>query len=109
TTEAGVWGKRAAWVRLAGSSEGKPIEIMIMNHPSSVNFPTYWHARGYGLFAANPLGQSVFEAGRGMENPKPFNFVIKTGEPALFKFRLIIHEGGLNADQIEAAFNEYSN
>lgn len=108
TTEAQVWGKRAPWVRLEGSYEGKPIGIIIMNHSSSVNYPTYWHARGYGLFAANPLGQSVFQEGKGSENPVPLNFKIKSGETALFKFRMIIYEEHLNADQINAAFDEYS-
>jgi hypothetical protein len=109
TTEAGVWGKRAAWVWLEGSFEGNPIGIIIMNHPSSVNFPTFWHARGYGLFSANPLGQSVFQKGLGVENPESLNFVIKSGETALFKFRMIIYEEDLNVDQLNAAFNEYSN
>ena len=31
--------------------------IAIFDHPGNVNYPTYWHARGYGLFAANPLGR----------------------------------------------------
>ncbi len=108
TTEAGVWGKRAEWVRLEGSSGGKKMGIIIMNHPESVNFPTYWHARGYGLFAANPLGQSVFQEGHGIEDPESFNYVIKSGETALFKFRMIIYEGDLSADQIEANYKEYS-
>ena len=25
--------------------------------------PTHWHARGYGLFAANPLGDKEFDDG----------------------------------------------
>jgi hypothetical protein len=82
--------------------------IVIMNHPGSVNFPTYWHARGYGLFAANPLGQSVFEEARGGENPEPLNYLIKAGDIALFKFRMIIYEGDLAVDQIEANYKEYS-
>jgi len=108
TTEAGVWGKRAKWVRLEGSYDGRKIGILIINHPESVNFPTYWHARGYGLFAANPLGQSVFEMGRGVENPQPLNYVIKAGDSALFKYRMIIYEGDLTVDEIEASYKEYS-
>lgn len=108
TTEAGVWGKRAKWVRLEGFYDGRKMGIVIMNHPGSVNFPTYWHARGYGLFAANPLGQSVFEEARGVENPEPLNYVIKAGDAALFKFRMIIYEGDLPVDQIELNYKEYS-
>ena len=32
-----------------------------IDHPQNPGFPTYWHARGYGLFAANPLGQKIFQ------------------------------------------------
>jgi hypothetical protein len=108
TTEANVWGKPAKWVRLEGRMDGKKIGVIIMNHPASVNYPTYWHARGYGLFAANPLGQSVFQEGRNVENPEPLNYVIEAGDTALFKFKLIIYEGDFSANQIKAAFNEYS-
>ena len=30
--------------------------IAIIDHPGNPNYPTYWHARDYGLFAVNPLG-----------------------------------------------------
>ena len=108
TTEANVWGKSAKWVRLEGSKDAKKIGIVIMNHPVSVNYPTYWHARGYGLFAANPLGQSVYQEGRDVENPESLNFVIPAGEAAIFKFKMIIYEGELSMEQIEAAFETYS-
>jgi hypothetical protein len=108
TTEAGIWGKRAEWVRLEGSHEGMKIGIVIMNHPESVNFPTFWHARGYGLFAANPLGQSVFQEGRGVDNPEQLNYQIMADERVLFKFRMVIYEGELSVDQIEAEYGEYS-
>lgn len=108
TTEANIWGKRAKWVRLEGNHDGKTVGIIIFNHPSSVNYPTYWHARGYGLFAANPLGQSVFQETRGEETPEPFNYTIPAGENALFKYKMIIYEGHLTPDQIEGKFESYS-
>lgn len=108
TTSGNVWGKRAKWVRLEGTHNGKKTGIVIMNHPSSVNYPTYWHARGYGLFSANPLGQSVFQKTRGEENPEPFNYTIDAGKSGLFKFKMIIYEGHRTADQIEEAFRKYS-
>ena len=41
--------------------EGMPVSIAIIDHPDNGITPTYWHARGYGLFAANPLGQAIFQ------------------------------------------------
>ena len=108
-TEDNIWGKPAKWVRLNGNYEGKTIGVLIMNHPSSVNYPTYWHARAYGLFSANPLGREVFEKGRGIQETTPLNFTIPAGNTAKFRFRMIIYEGELMADGIEELFEQFKN
>ena len=51
-----VWGTRGRWTMLAGTVGGEPVTIAMLDHPKNPGYPTYWHARGYGLFAANPLG-----------------------------------------------------
>ncbi|MEP6947816.1 MAG: PmoA family protein, partial [Ginsengibacter sp.] len=51
-----VWGTRAKWMDLYGSIGGENISLVICDHPKNLNYPTYWHARGYGLFSANPFG-----------------------------------------------------
>ena len=107
--EENIWGKPAKWVRLNGHHEGKTIGILIMNHPSSVNYPTYWHARAYGLFSANPLGKEVFEKGRGIQDAAPLNFTIPAGNTAKFRFRMVIYEGELMTDGIEELFEQYMN
>jgi len=99
--EEDIWGRRAKWVRLQGEKDGRTIGIVIVNKPGSVNYPTYWHARGYGLFAANPLGQYVFEKTRGKENPQRFQLTLQPGQTAHFGFRVIIYEGSRTIDQIE--------
>jgi hypothetical protein len=43
----------AAWADNYGAIDGKPLGICFMNHPTSYRFPTDWHVRNYGLFAAN--------------------------------------------------------
>lgn len=105
--EESIWGKRASWVRLEGEKDGNPHGIAIMHHPSSVNYPTYWHARGYGLFAANPLGQGVFESSRGLENPKYLRLKLAKGEPALFAFRLLVYDGRRTQSDLNNAFTAY--
>ncbi|MHC4483177.1 MAG: DUF6807 domain-containing protein, partial [Planctomycetota bacterium] len=92
-TENNVWGKRAKWVRLQGEKDGKTIGIAILNHPRSVNYPTYWHARRYGLFSANPLGQYDFEKKWNPQTAKPLNFALEPGEVAHFRFQTVIYEG----------------
>ncbi len=106
--EKGVWGKRASWVRLEGEKDNQTYGISILNHPDSVNYPTYWHARGYGLFSANPLGQFDFQKGRGIDNPQAFALTLEPGQSALFKFRMLIYEGKRSAEQLEKVFTEYT-
>ncbi|SDK61408.1 Methane oxygenase PmoA [Catalinimonas alkaloidigena] len=92
-----AWGTRARWTRLQGTLDGQPTSITIIDHPSNPGYPTYWHARGYGLFAANPLGQSVFSEGK-----EAMNFSLPAGESTTFRYRVVFHSGSeLSEDQIE--------
>ena len=59
-----AWGTRARWMMLTGQADGSPVTIAILDHPKNPGYPTYWHARGYGLFGANPLGQKIFSEGK---------------------------------------------
>jgi hypothetical protein len=85
-----AWGTRATWCELSGTTPavggepGKPETIAVIDHPSNPNYPTYWHARDYGLFAVNPLGVHGFD-------PKsaPLNFSLDTGQSATFRYRIL--------------------
>ena len=83
-----VWSSKGPWVMLTGKKDGKDITIGMIDHPANVGYPTYWHARGYGLFAANPLGRKVFSNGK-----EELNYSLKPGASATFQYRFIIHEG----------------
>ncbi len=106
--EKDVWGKRAEWVRIQGQKGNKIVGIAILNHPTSTNYPTYWHARGYGAFSANPLGQYAFQRSRKAPDPKPFNLSLDKGESAPFKFRVIIYDGSRTKKQLDAEFKKYT-
>lgn len=106
--EKGVWGKRANWVRLRGEKDGKPVGIAIFNHPTSTNSPTYWHARGYGCFSVNPLGQLDFQKAHKVPDPKPFDLKIKPGGKALFKYRMSIYEGDMDKAKADALYQSYA-
>jgi hypothetical protein len=83
-----VWSTRAKWVNLFGKMGNDSISIAIIDHPSNINYPTFWHARGYGLFAANPLGESVFTNGKSTKNLQ-----LKKGESVTFRYRIIVDQG----------------
>jgi hypothetical protein len=83
-----VWGTKAKWVMLTGKKEGKDITIGMFDHPANVGYPAYWHARGYGLFAVNPLGRKIFSNGT-----EELNFSLKPKESVTFRYRIVIHSG----------------
>jgi hypothetical protein len=102
------WGRRARWVRLEGEKDNKKAGVVILVHPVTVNYPVYWHARGYGLFSCNPLGQHTFQKSRGEANPQPFNLTLKKGESARFKFRMVFYEGSPTVSRLEQMFEEFT-
>jgi hypothetical protein len=83
-----AWSTRATWVKMFGKIGSDSISVVIIDHPKNINYPTYWHARGYGLFAANPLGEKIFTNGKAEEN-----LTLKKGESATFRFRILIDNG----------------
>jgi hypothetical protein len=90
-----VWSTRAKWTLLGGAVSGEPITIAILDHPSNVGYPTHWHARGYGLFAANPLGDKQFN------EPKDFNYTLDAGKSVTFKYRVLILSAPPSNERIE--------
>jgi len=109
-TAENVWGKRARWVALQGVKAGNVVGVAILNHPQSINYPTYWHVRDYGLFSANPLGQGDFQ--RQHENRInpiiPLHLTLEPGESSYFRFRVIVFEGLRTPEQIEQRFKEFT-
>ncbi len=103
-----IWGKRAEWVRLEGFKDDRKAGVAILNHPASTNFPTFWHARDYGLFSANPIGQFVFQKSTGLENPQPFELTLQPGESAVFRFCMIIYDGQRTKAEIDQKYEDYS-
>ena len=84
-----VWSTRAPWCALTGHTGTHLVNIAILDHPANPGYPTYWHARGYGLFAANPLGRSIFDP-----RQPPFNFTLEKGQSTTFRYRIILDSNG---------------
>ena len=98
-----VWGTRAKWMKLSSEINGEPVSLVIIDNPANVGYPTYWHARDYGLFAANTLGQKIFSEGK-----EELNFSLKKGESVTFKYRLVVAGEDLTDDQINEMATEYA-
>lgn len=83
-----VWSTRAAWCKVYGKMKNDSVSVIIIDHPQNFNYPTFWHARGYGLFAANPLGEKIFTNGQTFKNLR-----LAKGESVTFRYRIIIENG----------------
>ncbi|MDQ2720418.1 MAG: PmoA family protein [Bacteroidota bacterium] len=83
-----AWSTRGRWCKVYGKTNNDSISIAIIDHPENPNYPTFWHARGYGLFAANSLGEKIFTNGKSSKNLR-----LQKGESVTFRFRIVIDEG----------------
>jgi hypothetical protein len=101
--EKDVWGTAAKWCILSGTVDGQPATVGIFGHPDNPTYPTYWHARGYGLFAANPFGWKTFTDGE-----KELNFALEPGQSATFRFRIVLGTDKLDATTTESMFNQWT-
>jgi hypothetical protein len=99
-----AWGSRAKWCELSATTpDGKPETIAVLDHPSNPNYPTYWHARDYGLFAVNPLGAHGFD-------PKTpaLNFTLDKGSSATFRYRILFISGTVTPDALNLAWDSFN-
>lgn len=102
-TNAAAWGKPAAWVDYHGPVDGEVSGIAILNHPSSFRFPTHWHVRTYGLFAANPFGLKDFTAGKSQGE-----YTLPAGETLHLRYRVLLHSGDEQAGGVAEAYEAFA-
>ena len=100
-----AWSTRAVWCKMYGKIGNDSISIAIIDHPSNPNYPTFWHARGYGLFAANPLAEKIFTNGKSEKNLR-----LRKGETVQFYYRIIITDGKktISAGQLNKIATEFA-
>lgn len=98
-----VWGTRGRWMMLTGMVDAEPVTVAILDNQANPGFPTYWHARGYGLFAANPLGQKVLTEGK-----NELNLTLEPGKSTTFRFRVVILDGTAKPADIEEAYQAFA-
>lgn len=95
-----VWGQRARWIHDQGEVEGRVRGVALLDAPTNPRFPTWWHARTYGLLAANPFGRRAFEGGEAPDGA----LRLEPGTPVRFAHRLLLHDGEWSAERVEAAW-----
>ena len=68
--------------------------IAAFDHPDNERYPTAWHVRDYGLFAANNL---YFKGG----------LTIHGGDSLTYRFRILFHRAEMTADELAGKYAEY--
>ena len=76
----------------------------MLNHPSSFRFPTYWHVRTYGLFAANPFGWHDFER----SDQHDGSHTLASGESITLSYRFLFHRGDDKVGKVAEVFAGYA-
>ena len=100
-----IWGKPADWVNYFGTVSGRNVGIAVFDHPKSFRHPTTWHARAYGLLAANPFGFREFTGDPNRTGAGRF----PEGESLKFRYRVLIYDGNLSrGSKIANAYKQYA-
>ncbi len=103
-TESENWGQRSEWVDYAGTLGGKQVGIAILDHPRAFRYPTHWHVRDYGLFAANPMALRDYQSGFLTDG----SMVIMENEHIWFRYRVILHAGDADAAKIASRWVDFA-
>jgi len=103
-TQKNVWGKQSPWVDYFGPLEGRTVGVAIFDNPANPRYPTYWHARAYGLFAANIFGVRDFTG----DKTKDGTLTVEAGKSVTFRYRVVIHPGDVRTTHIAELYREYT-
>jgi hypothetical protein len=102
--EPAIWGKPAEWVNYSGTVSGKTVGVVAFDHPSSFRHPTTWHARAYGLLAANPFAAREFTN----DDKQDGSWTVAERKTITFRYRVVIYDGEFTAAQLADMYSRYS-
>ncbi len=97
-----VWGKRSNWNNLRGKIGDENISVAIFDHPKNPGYPAYWHARGYGLFAVNPMGDKEYSGGKETRNQK-----MKKGDTLTLRYRMAVASHQLSDSEMNTLATDF--
>ncbi|MSU51694.1 MAG: hypothetical protein EXS37_21825 [Opitutus sp.] len=105
--DAAAWGTRADWCDYHAAYQGKTYGIAIFDHPENLRHPTWWMARDYGLFAANPFGQKDFEVAA-KHPPGKGDYTIPAGGSLTLRYRFYFHFGDEKAAKVAERYADFA-
>ncbi len=105
-SDAAAWGKRADWCDYYSQRNGTTYGVAIFDNPGNIRHPTWWMARPYGLFGANPFGQHDYENLK--DQPHAGDYTIPAGGSLTLRYRFYFHTGDTAAADIAGHYSEYA-
>jgi hypothetical protein len=99
-----LWGRPARWVCYFGVLDGTPGGIAVFDHPGNLRHPTTWHARDYGLVAANPFGLHDFLAKPAGEG----KFVLLPKQTLTLRYQIVLFSGEFDRNQVEGWYRAFA-
>jgi hypothetical protein len=98
-----IWGQPSEWVDYSGTVDGKAVGIAVFDHPG--NPRANWHARAYGLNAANPFGREA--SGFPSQKGKTDLVRIEKGGELKLKYAVYAHAGDAKAGKVAEAYEVF--
>jgi hypothetical protein len=102
-----AWGKRANWCDYHAAHNGKTYGVAIFDHAQNLRHPTWWMARDYGLFGANPFGWHDYEKEFAKE-PHKGDYDVPAGGSLTLRYRFYFHLGDEKAAHVAERYAEYA-
>jgi hypothetical protein len=98
------WGQHSAWCDYSGTIDGKRVGIAIFDDSKNV-LPSCWHARGYGLMAANPFGrkESQFPAVKGRTDLME----LAKGQHLRLRYGVLVHQEGADNGGVAGYYKRF--
>jgi len=99
-----VWSSRNDWVMLSGTKDGVLTTMAVFDHPKNIGYPAHSHARGYGLFSTNNLGDTSYVPGE-----QKIMVTLQKGESLTLRHRFYVQSGSeLTPEKANQIFREFS-
>ena len=102
--EKALWGHEAAWIDYYGPIGGKTAGIAVFDTSKNPH-PAAWHARGYGLLAANPFGRE--RSGFPARKARKDLVRLEKGEQLKLRYGMYIHDGDTKTGQVAEAYRQF--
>lgn len=99
-----LWGKPSNWCDYSGRVGDEKVGVAIFDHPENPSHPVRWHARGYGLFAANPFALAAFTRDKSQNGA----ITVDAGKSIRFRYRVVVHPGDVKTLDLAGMYSRFA-